>query len=338
MKIFSLTTTLLLVLNFLLYCNASLINFSSIKNFINKGIETITSPIKSFLNEKEDENRDSKNYHNELDIERDIIFNKDRTLDIYYDKIDIITKSKLKPVNIFVFGGSWYSGSKVKFTKFGSLLEKNDYVAVLPNYVLFPQGGFEDMVDDIYNAIQWTHKNIKKYGGDPNRISISAYSAGAHLTALAIFKSLLGYPNKNKILKPLPMLEKVVLLNGPYDFDDYYEINNYFGKESENSIVENLAKVVFRSKNVSPTDLLKPYAMKSLKSLGAKKFVFFYTSLDKQVKESSAQNLIKQMKRICPNVNINYVYKEGYEHTTLTRGIRAGSAEEENVFINLVNL
>ena len=194
------------------------------------------------------------------------------------------------------------------------------------------------MVDDVYQAIQWTFKNIKKYGGDPNRISISGFSAGAHITALTLLKPLLGYSNKNKILEPLPMLEKVVLLNGPYDFDDYSVVHNLLGKEVSNSLTETLVRILFNSSNVSPTDLLKPEADNSLSSLGAKKFIFFYTSKDSEVQELSALNLIKQMKRVYPKVNIEYVYKEGYEHTTLTRGVRAGSTEEENVFLGLINL
>ncbi|ORX57268.1 alpha/beta-hydrolase [Piromyces finnis] len=323
MKTLSLVTSVLLVLSALISCNALSLSIS------------FPNPIKNYINELKDQIRDNENYNNFQNIERDIIFNSGRTLDVYYDKENT---SELKPVFLFIFGGSWYSGSKVKFTKFGSLLEENDYVAVLPNYVLFPKGGFEDMVDDIYQSIQWTYKNIEKYGGDPNRISISAYSAGSHLTALTIFKSLLGYPNKGEILEPLPMLEKVVLLNGPYDFDDYSIVRKFLGKETENSVVENIVKLVFQSKNVSPTDLFKPFADGSLESLGAKKFTLFYTSLDETVVESSALNLMKQMNRVSPNVDISYVYKEGYEHTTVTRGVRAGSSEEEEVFINLISL
>jgi len=194
------------------------------------------------------------------------------------------------------------------------------------------------MVDYIFHAIQWTHSNIKKYGGDPKRISIAAYSAGSHLTTLTLFKSLLNYPNKNTYLPRLPTFEKVILLNGPYDFDDYTSVVKIFGEDSENSVIENVAKLIFKSKNVSPTDLFKPFPKNSLSSLGAKKFVFFYTSKDTRVQESSALNLMDQMKRVCPKVNIQYVYKKDYEHTTVTRGVRAGSAEEENVFMNLVRL
>ncbi|ORX79652.1 alpha/beta-hydrolase, partial [Anaeromyces robustus] len=85
---------------------------------------------------------------------------------------------------IHIYGGYWITNSKISYTNIGSLLEESGYIAVLPNYILFPNGTIEDMVDDIYNAIQWTFKNISKYGGDPNQISISAHSSGAHLTAL----------------------------------------------------------------------------------------------------------------------------------------------------------
>ncbi|OUM67234.1 hypothetical protein PIROE2DRAFT_5396 [Piromyces sp. E2] len=304
----------LLLLNVLFFCNAS---------------------ITSFFSELKDARRDNKNYMENENIIRDIKFNKDRTLDVYYDKKHT---SELKPVFIFLYGGGWYSGSKIKFTNFGSLLEENDYVAVLPNYVLFPVGSFEDMVDDVYKAIKWTFNNIKKYGGNPKNVNIAAYSAGSHLTALTLLKPLLGYANKNKFLEPLPTLEKVVLLNGPYDFDDYSVIRNVVGKETENSLVENIAKVIFRSKDISPTDLLKPYPDNSIDRLGAKKFIFFYTSKDNQVKESSAINFMKQLRRVNPKVNIQYIYKEGYEHTTLTRGVRAGQEEQENVFLNLLIL
>ncbi|ORX79841.1 alpha/beta-hydrolase [Anaeromyces robustus] len=318
-------TILLFVLNTIILCNAFKINDAL--SFIS------SSSSSSYVQELKDNKRDIENYLNVKHIERNIQYNEDRTLDVYYDQ----ESTELKPVYIFLYGGAWHSGSKVKFTNFGSLLDNNGYVAVLPDYILFPYGGFEDMVDDVYHAIKWTFENIQKFGGDPNRVSISAYSAGSHLTALTLLKSLLNYSNKNIELEPFPEFEKVVLLNGPYDFDDYSVINKMIG-QSNNSILEKLVQLIFKSPNVSPTDLLKPLSDNSLTSLGAKHFVFFYTSLDQQVKESSAINFMDQMKRVCPNVSIEYVYKEGYEHTTLTRGVRASSPEEENVYLSLLNI
>jgi len=322
------------LLSALLLCNAfSLSGLSSSSSSSSSG--RISSRISNYINELKDKKRDLENYLGYENIERDIKFNGKRALDVYYDKENT---SELKPVYIFIYGGSWYSGDKVKFNKFGSLLESNGYVAVLPNYILFPYGGFEDMVEDIYKSIQWTFENIKKYGGDPKRVSIAAYSAGSHLTALTLLKSVFSMSNNDEELEPLPTLEKAVLLNGPYDFDDFSV--KFLGSDPEidNSILEKLAKIVFRTPDVSPTDILKDHADDSVTNLGAKKFVFFYTSLDQQVQESSANHFMAQMKRVYPEVDIEYVYKEGYEHTTVTRGVRAGQKEEEDVFMSLVNL
>eukprot|EP00483_Globobulimina_turgida_P006459 UN06469 len=40
------------------------------------------------------------------------------------------------------------------------------------------------MVTDATNAIQWTHNNIHKYGGDKHNMYIISQSAGAHIGAL----------------------------------------------------------------------------------------------------------------------------------------------------------
>ncbi|KAG4107691.1 alpha/beta-hydrolase [Neocallimastix lanati (nom. inval.)] len=326
-------TILAFLLSALLLCNA--FSLSGLSNSSGSLSNSISNSLNNYINELKDKKRDLENYLSYKNIDRDIKFNCKRALDVYYDKENT---SELKPVVIFIYGGSWYSGDKVKFTKFGSLLESNGYVAVLPNYILFPYGGFEDMVEDIYKSIQWTFKNIKKYGGDPERISIAAYSAGSHLTALTLLKSVFSMENNGEELAPFETLEKVVLLNGPYDFDDFSV--KFLGSDPDidNSLIEKLAKIVFRTPNVSPTDILKAYPDGSVTSLGAKKFVFFYTSLDQQVTESSANNFMAQMKRVYPEVDIEYVYKEGYEHTTVTRGVRAGQKEEEDVFMSLVNL
>jgi len=293
--------------------------------------------ISKYIKDLKDYKKDVENYLKVKNIERDIEYNDSRTLDVYYNK-DEVDEENLKPVVIHIYGGTWKKGNKVKFTKIGSLLEENDYVAVLPNYGLFPFAVFEDMVYDVYTAIHWTFENIKKYGGDPKRVSIAAYSAGSHLTALTLLKSVFSMSNNDEELEPLPTLEKAVLLNGPYDFDDFSV--KFLGSDPEidNSILEKLAKIVFRTPDVSPTDILKDHADDSVTNLGAKKFVFFYTSLDQQVQESSANHFMAQMKRVYPEVDIEYVYKEGYEHTTVTRGVRAGQKEEEDVFMSLVNL
>jgi len=181
-----------------------------------KAINDNESISELLLEEGYDEN-DLKIYNSYENIEKNIVFNKNELLDVYYDKKNTNTK---KPVVIFIYGGSWVTGNKIKYTKFGILLEKSGYVGVIPNYTLFPQGTVEDMVDDVYHAIQWTYQNIEKYGGDPEQIILTAHSAGSHLAALTIVKASLHLTNNGSPLSSLPPLKKAVLMNGPYKLNE----------------------------------------------------------------------------------------------------------------------
>ncbi|ORX57266.1 alpha/beta-hydrolase [Piromyces finnis] len=287
---------------------------------------------------------DMKNYLSVENIERDIAYNGGRLLDVYYDKQDTMTP---KPVVIHIYGGSWVSGSKIQYTKFGSLLESEGYVAVLPNYILFPNGSIEDMVEDVYNAIQWTYNNISKYGGNPNLISLSAHSAGAHVSALTIVKAALNLPNNNVTLQNLPQLDKVVLMNGPYVFDQeflYYTLQGTTdtsnttatSDKQQQAILQKLMLTYYGNAEISPIEILKEYEDNSIyNNFNVNKFVFFYTSLDNVVPESSSKNLIAQINRTS-NVQYEYVYIEGIEHASLVRGVRGGDVEYENMYIELL--
>lgn len=281
---------------------------------------------------------DSENYKKVKNIERDIKYNPYRTLDVYYREDEI--NDELKPVVIHIYGGTWYKGSKMKFTNIGSLLEENGYVAVLPNYGLFPYAVFEDMVYDVYTAINWTFSNISQYGGDPNRVTIVGHSAGAHLIALTILKSYLRMKNKNVILEPLPTFERVVLLAGPFNFDDYSLTNKYLSDEIENTQLEQLVKVLFRTKNVSPHDIVASLPDDSITdSFNVKKFIFYYTSADEKVPESSSKDLINELQRACDSIEIQYVYNEkSYGHSDIVTGIRYGNEVQENLYLSLIKL
>ncbi|OUM67394.1 hypothetical protein PIROE2DRAFT_5140 [Piromyces sp. E2] len=245
-------------------------------------------------------------------------------LDVYYDKDDINNK---KEVVIHIHGGAWIAGSKNQNSKIGSLLQSEGYVAVLPNYVLYPQGKIEEMVNDVYQSILWTYNNISKYGGDNKKIILSGHSAGAHLIALTVIKSFLKMENlNNKYLSPLPELKKLVLFNGPYDFDDYDALAQFLKKSNvDNGIVETFITKVFSSDDVSPTDILRTLKSNSITSFGVPVMTFFYCDKDKMVRESSANNFIDELRRVSPNTIVKYIFNEGnnFEHSTLIDGARS---------------
>jgi acetyl esterase/lipase len=104
-------------------------------------------------------------------------------LDVYEPKKE---SSTLRPVVLFIHGGSWNSGSKDDFIykAIGRRLAKQGFVGVVISYRLSPQALVPQQADDCARALAWTVANIKEYGGDPARIVLMGHSAGGGLAAL----------------------------------------------------------------------------------------------------------------------------------------------------------
>jgi acetyl esterase/lipase len=104
-------------------------------------------------------------------------------LDVYEPKNEA---TALRPVVLFIHGGSWNSGSKDDFIykAIGRRLAKQGFVGVVISYRLSPQALVPQQADDCARALAWTVANIKDYGGDPARIVLMGHSAGGGLAAL----------------------------------------------------------------------------------------------------------------------------------------------------------
>jgi acetyl esterase/lipase len=92
--------------------------------------------------------------------------------------------ASLRPVVIFIHGGSWNSGNKNFYSFIGRRLAKQGVVAVIINYRLAPQVEVPAMADDCARAVAWTAQHIAEYGGDPQRLYVMGHSAGGGLAAL----------------------------------------------------------------------------------------------------------------------------------------------------------
>ena len=104
-------------------------------------------------------------------------------LDVYQPKA---AQAALRPVVLFIHGGSWNSGSKNSFLykAIGRRLAKQGFVGVVISYRLAPQVQVPQQADDCARALAWTVAHIKAYGGDPARIVLMGHSAGGGLAAL----------------------------------------------------------------------------------------------------------------------------------------------------------
>ncbi|MEP1421008.1 MAG: alpha/beta hydrolase [Erythrobacter sp.] len=120
----------------------------------------------------------------------------------------------LRPVLLFVHGGSWNSGDPESYGFVGRAFVKQGFIVVLGGYRLGEAGKYPAMIEDTARAIAWTHEEIEQYGGDPQNIVIAGHSAGAYnvmMTALQDTWLARHSLSSNDIAG-------VVGLSGPYDF------------------------------------------------------------------------------------------------------------------------
>lgn len=100
------------------------------------------------------------------------------TLDVYVPE-----GASRRPVVVFWYGGMWIKGAKEWYRFVGAALANAGYVAVLPDYRLYPEARFPAFIEDGAQAVKWVREHAAEFGGDPDAIFLMGHSAGAHLAA-----------------------------------------------------------------------------------------------------------------------------------------------------------
>ena len=147
-------------------------------------------------------------------------FNKKRhSLDICYPINDSL---KSHDVVVFVHGGSWNTGKKNTYRRMARRFAEKGIVWVNVNYRLNPEVTYKAMCDDVARAVDYIHRNIAQYSGNPDRIFIAGHSAGAHIGALVAmdkqYFDAIGAPNP---LKGAVMIDGFCL-----DLVDFFKITD----------------------------------------------------------------------------------------------------------------
>lgn len=141
---------------------------------------------------------------------------QENLLDVYHTE----NTTAVKDVIVFIHGGSWNSGKKDIYFWLGRNFARKNTVAVIVNYRLAPDHQYEEIADDCAAALAWTKNNIKRYGGNPDRIFVMGHSAGGHLASLIDLDP--RFFAKQGIINPI----KGVILNDAFGLDMYEYLNN----------------------------------------------------------------------------------------------------------------
>ena len=131
------------------------------------------------------------------------------SLDVYV----LSAAAKPRPVIVYLYGGAWAAGSKADFAWVGAALARRGFVAVVPDYRIYPQARWPMFLQDNAAAVRWARDHAARFGGDPSKLVLMGHSAGAN-NAL----SLAVEPEWLKAVGMVPRdLTAMIGLSGPYN-------------------------------------------------------------------------------------------------------------------------
>jgi len=94
--------------------------------------------------------------------------------------------AKDAPVHVYFHGGYWRAQDKANFAHVAGTLVGEGICTVIANYDLCPAVTLDGTVESALRALAWTWRHARDYGGNPDRLTVSGHSAGAHLCAMAL--------------------------------------------------------------------------------------------------------------------------------------------------------
>jgi arylformamidase len=106
------------------------------------------------------------------------------------NRIDFLKAREKGPTLVFIHGGYWQQRAKEVFTVFAGGPMAHGINVALFGYTLAPEATLDQIVAEIHQAIDFLAGQLPALGGDPSRIVVSGWSAGGHLTSMA-----LSHPN-----------------------------------------------------------------------------------------------------------------------------------------------
>ncbi|MEP6502865.1 MAG: alpha/beta hydrolase [Betaproteobacteria bacterium] len=98
--------------------------------------------------------------------------------------IEEADKATGTPLVIFVYGGSWNSGSRADYRFAGAALAAQGLTVMVVDYRLYPQVRYPDFLEDCAKAVGYGLEHARALGADPRRVFLYGHSAGAYNVAM----------------------------------------------------------------------------------------------------------------------------------------------------------
>jgi arylformamidase len=102
------------------------------------------------------------------------------------NRIDFLKAADGGPTLLFIHGGYWQTRAKETFTVFAGGPMAHGINVALIGYTLAPDATLDEIVAEIHGGLDFLVAQLPDLGGDRNRIVVSGWSAGGHLTSMAL--------------------------------------------------------------------------------------------------------------------------------------------------------
>lgn len=120
------------------------------------------------------------------------------------NRIDFLQAAPNAPTLLFIHGGYWQMRSKDAFTLFAAGSIAHGINVALIGYTLAPDATLEQIVAEIHAGIDFLARRLPELGANADRLVASGWSAGGHLTAMAMMN---------------PHIKGGVAISGIYDLE-----------------------------------------------------------------------------------------------------------------------
>jgi arylformamidase len=102
------------------------------------------------------------------------------------NRIDFLKAADGGPTLLFIHGGYWQTRAKEVFTLVAEGPMAHGINVALIGYTLAPEATLDEIVAEIHRGLDFLGEQLPALGGDPKRIVVSGWSAGGHLTSMAL--------------------------------------------------------------------------------------------------------------------------------------------------------